>query len=251
MPVGKRILCAVMFFGGCFALLTVLPPLFMRIINAGTLIGVLGGGMLIFAALVGRVVNTGRRRVLYRVYLALIALLIGYAGYLSVKMIGSCLDSPHPNSGRTAIVLGCQVYDSGPSVMLKNRLDAALEFLDSSPRSVCIVSGGKGEGEPVTEAEAMKEYLVSNGIEPSRIFTEDKSLSTEENLAFSKQVMEENGMPAEAVIITDGFHMLRARMLAEKQGIDALSFPSATPLHLLPVYWYREWAGVTYTVLFS
>ncbi len=97
----------------------------------------------------------------------------------------------------------------------------------------------------------MKEYLISHGIEPSRVFTEDKSLSTEENLAFSKKVIEENGLPKEVVIITDGFHMLRARMLAEKQGIDALSFPSATPLHLLPVYWYREWAGVTYTVLFS
>lgn len=251
MSAGRRIFCAALLFCGAAVWITVLPPLFMSIINTGTVIGALGGALLIAAALMTPLINTRPRRIFYRIYIAFLALLAGYAAYLSAEMAGSCLDRPKPDSTRTAVVLGCQVYDSGPSLMLKSRLDAALEYLNVSPRSVCVVSGGKGEGEPVAEAFAMKEYLVSHGIEESRIFTEDRSSSTEENLAFSKRIIEENGLPEETVIITDGFHMLRARLLARKENIGALSFPSETPPLLLPVYWYREWAGVTYTRLFS
>lgn len=73
------------------------------------------------------------------------------------------------------------------SLTLKLRLDAALEYLEHSPNTAVIVSGGKGDGENISEAEAMKRYLVSHGVDEGRIITEDKSTSTWENFKFSKR----------------------------------------------------------------
>ncbi len=237
---------------GCLAILSVIPPMFKGIFHMGTAIGLLGGGMYVAAALLLPLCTVSQKkpiRVLYRIYLAVVAALTAFCLVISVTMAAAMADAPEQGGGRTAIVLGCQVYDSGPSVMMINRLDAARRYLEDEPSAVCVVSGGKGEGEPVTEALAMKEYLISHGIAQERIFVEDGSRNTVENLEFSKRIIEENGLCPKVAIITDGFHQKRARMIAENLGMDARSVCSATPLYLLPSYWFREWAGIAFESL--
>lgn len=63
------------------------------------------------------------------------------------------------------IVLGAQVKESGPSVILRYRLDRALSYLKENDNTLVIVSGGQGANEKATEASVMKEYLVNNAMQ--------------------------------------------------------------------------------------
>jgi hypothetical protein len=103
------------------------------------------------------------------------------------------------------LVLGCGIFPDGSLTQtLQNRLDAALEYYNQHPDAVFVVSGGQGPKEPVPEATAMKNYLMSKGIPEEKILTESKSTSTNENMKFSKQIIEERfgQIDAKTVIAT-------------------------------------------------
>lgn len=91
----------------------------------------------------------------------------------------------------TLIVLGAQVNGTKLSNSLKLRLERAKEYLDENPETIAVVSGGKGSGEEISEAEAMYEYLVSQGIDETRLIKEDRSTNTNENLKYSLALLEE------------------------------------------------------------
>lgn len=78
------------------------------------------------------------------------------------------------------VVLGAQVRKSGPSKVLRYRLDTAINYLNENPGTICIVSGGKGPNEPVAEAQGMTNYLESYSIKKNRIIKEMKSKTTQE-----------------------------------------------------------------------
>ncbi len=153
-------------------------------------------------------------------------------------MIGACYNAPKENA--TAIVLGCKVNGERPSRMLRERLDAALEYLQDNPDAVCVVSGGQGPDEGISEAECMFRYLTEKGIEPERIYKEDKSTSTEENMKFSLEVIRENALSEDVAIITNEFHLYRAGVIADDCGLDYGTKPAATEIWLLPTYYVRE-----------
>lgn len=116
------------------------------------------------------------------------------------------------------IVLGAQVREDGPSLVLKYRLDTAIDYLNQYPNTMCIVSGCQGDNEPYSEAEGMKRYLVECGIAADRIITEDQSTNTRENFIYSKKLLPEG---ASVGIVTNNFHMCRAMYLARKMGIES------------------------------
>lgn len=118
------------------------------------------------------------------------------------------------------IVLGAQVRENGPSVVLKYRLDTAIDYLNDNPNTICIVSGGQGANEPFSEAKGMAEYLLDRGVEEHRIILEDKSTNTAENIQNSKVLMEEsyNGVG----IVTNNFHVFRAVQIAKVQGLEGI-----------------------------
>lgn len=140
----------------------------------------------------------------------------------------------------TAVVLGCMVYESGPSRMLMDRCDAAYEYLVEHPEACCIATGGRGKNEPISEAEAIFEVLTARGIEAQRIYLEDRSTDTEENLRNAAALIEANGLPKEVAVATDGFHEFRAGLYAERAGLIPYAIPSDTYLFVLPGYWARE-----------
>ena len=112
------------------------------------------------------------------------------AGFLGVKMLTS-INTAKDYNGETVVVLGCEVRKSTPSRMLMERIRAAHTFLQEHPDTKCILSGGQGSSENISEAEAMHTWLVNNGIDPARLYLEDQSTSTKENLSFSKKIIEE------------------------------------------------------------
>lgn len=141
------------------------------------------------------------------------------------------------------IVLGAQVREDGPSVVLKYRLDAAIDYLNENPDTVCIVSGGQGVNEPFSEAEGMAEYLMENGIDKCRILLEDDSTSTVENIQNSKALMEQ---PYHGVgIVTNNFHVFRAVQIAKMQGLEGVCGIAADSNALyLPNNVLRECCGI-------
>ena len=136
---------------------------------------------------------------------------------------------------RTMLILGCKVMPwGGPSTLLQDRLDKALDYLEDHPDMTVIVSGGQGRDEPVTEADCMADYLAENGFPREQILREDRSKSTVQNLAFSKELMEQQGIDPEdgVLIVSNGFHLTRARLLAERAGYGELSTLAAPTSHL-------------------
>lgn len=139
------------------------------------------------------------------------------------------------------LVFGCQVRKDGPSILLRDRLDTALDYLEDHPDMPVLVTGGKGNNEHVSEAQAMEDYLVEHGIDESRITMEDQSFNTRENLLFSREILEEQGKnPGELHIlaVSNGFHLARIEMLAHRFGYGEVStldapvshFPSAVQM---------------------
>ena len=137
------------------------------------------------------------------------------------------------------IVLGAQMKNSGPSVALRYRLDATIEYMEKNENTKCIVSGGQGPNEPVSEAEGMEKYLIEHGIDASRIIKEDKSTSTKENFDFSMKVVDLKDK--KVGIVTNNFHTYRARAIAKKCGLkDACTIAARSVKTYLPNNMFRE-----------
>lgn len=151
----------------------------------------------------------------------------------------------------TAIVLGCMVYDSGPSRMLLDRCDAAYEYLMANPEAKCIATGGQGHNEPMTEAEAIFDILTAKGIEPHRIYLEDTSTDTQENLDNAASIIAANDLPDTVAIATDGFHQFRAGIYAERAGLTPYALSAETYLFVFPGYWAREILAVWEAIFLS
>lgn len=158
-------------------------------------------------------------------------------------MLSAINEKPEP--GATAVVLGCKVNGTSPSLTLWYRLEAARTYLSENPEAMCIVSGGQGNEESVTEASVMKEWLVREGISTDRIIEEDESLDTEENLRFSREILRQNPEAEESVcIITNDFHMYRALSIAKNLDLKAGGVSADTPWWLYPTYVVREMYGI-------
>ena len=216
--------------------------------NVGTVIGWVIFGSIIALGVFWKKFCVLVKRLWSRIYGKIALCVIGTAAafaagicvFFSVNMI---LFTEKPLEKTDAvIILGCQVRGEEPSVMLKSRLDAALDVLRENPEAVCIASGGKGDNENISEAECMRRYLIANGIEDARIIVEDKSESTEENLAFSRVILDKLGISDNIMIVTSEFHQYRAAVYAKKNGLQTGSHSAKTPVWNLLNYWVREWA---------
>ena len=151
------------------------------------------------------------------------------------------------------IVLGAGLRGEQISMSLKYRLDTAIEFNKENPNVKIIVSGGKGPGENITEALAMKKYLVSNGVREDLIIEEDKSTSTYENFLFTKELLKKEFGDEDytLTVITNGFHMHRAKYLGEKLGFETLGYPAPTHQSTALNYYFREFFAVVKAYIFN
>lgn len=153
---------------------------------------------------------------------------------------------PFPKSGdHDVIVLGAGLHGDVISLTLRNRLDMAKRYLDQYPESQVILSGGQGEGEWLSEAQAMATYLMNKGIKSDRLILEDQSTNTVENLRYAKAILEAQGKGNKPIlIITSDFHVYRAKMIAKDLGMNAKGKGAETLLYLIPNYFLREAFGV-------
>lgn len=149
------------------------------------------------------------------------------------------------------IVLGAGVNGTEPSLTLRERLEATLDYMQAHEDTVCIVSGGQGPGEEITEAACMAQWLTENGVDPSRILPENKATSTQENLRFSLALVK-NATGSRVGILSSEYHLYRAGLMAKAQGLDPILIPAETRwLSLRLNYYMREIVGVWYFWIFG
>lgn len=179
---------------------------------------------------------------LVKIFIFLLICCVLYFSYLQVKIM------EHSKLKATEkvdyiIILGARVKGSVPSLALQNRIDTAAEYLKNNKGTIAIASGGKGKGEDISEAEAIKRGLVLQGITPSRIYLEDKSTDTVENIRLSKKLIPTNLKTG--LIVTNDFHLYRAMMIAEDHGLQVASLPAKTPAIAIPKSYSREYLAIT------
>ncbi len=158
----------------------------------------------------------------------ILLLLIGYGYYFLGTEIEKGKTPVADGSNDYLIILGAKIKPSGiPSLALQNRLDVAIDYLKQHEHVQVIVSGGQGHDEPATEASVMAKYLIEGGIDPLRILLEENSTSTYENLLYSKELLPEG--VNDITIISNDFHLARAKYLANVVGLEADVIAAPTP----------------------
>ena len=216
--------------GAVMVIFAILPLM----LNPGTIALLLGGLVLLSTS---KWNEKWRKRLMPQIALGLIIALV-YTGL--IFYFGECRQPPADLRQETVVVLGCKVNGDQPSQMLRRRLDAAVSYLNDNSDALCIVSGGQGSNEVRSEASVMKDYLLAQGIDESRIYAEDQSTDTKENLLFSKAIMEEKGLNPNIVIISDSFHQFRAWLIAQKLELTSYAVSGHTSFWLVPAYAVRE-----------
>lgn len=151
------------------------------------------------------------------------------------------------------IVLGARLYGDKPSPALLERLKVAKGYLSENKDVKVIVSGGQGIDEDISEAQAMKKYLVDNGIDKDRIIIEDKSTSTFENLQFSLEKIKgiDDKENANVLIATNKYHIFRAKFLAKRLGMIPYGLPAKTPISIVVPQYIREYFAVIKSIFFD
>lgn len=148
------------------------------------------------------------------------------------------------------IILGCQIDKDGyPLPLLKGRIDKAIEFRnkqlkEKSKDLTFVVSGGKGDDEVVSEAEAMKRYLIDQGISEDRIILEDKSVNTFENLRNSKNIIYKINDKAKIAFSTTNYHVYRAGILLSTVKMKAQGLGAKTKWYFWPNALIREFIAI-------
>lgn len=194
--------------------------------------------------------NKRRKRKLHPIRLAFRLLLLAalaagvYFGGMSWMIIHTW-KTARGSPADCIIVLGAAVWNGKPSPALGERIDVAFDAWRRKLAPRIIATGGIGlPGEP-SEASVIKSVLVARGVPANAIWVEDESRSTYENLSNSLEMMKQSDLSS-AVLVTHGYHALRARMTAEVLGIRATVEPVQLKPLRLAYNTLRECGGVAY-----
>lgn len=154
---------------------------------------------------------------------------------------------------KAIIVLGAGLRGERVGDVLRRRLVAAHEAFEENPDALIVVTGGQGPGESIPEAVAMRRWLVDKGVPEASIIVEDRSVSTEENLLFARQLLEGAGVSSgePVAVVTNAFHCYRAGQYAKKLGFEEVrTLPASMNLTTLLPSYLREVLAILYMWVF-
>ncbi len=189
-----------------------------------------------------------RHKFLYRIMQVCLWYFIITFSIYSVLSIKSLFNEDRPYDA--IIVLGSGLdKDGSVSTTLQKRLDKCIEIYDGE--KPIVVSGGQGDDEITTEAYAMSQYLIKNGISEEKIILEDKSRTTKENFLFSKVLLDEQFSSDYTVAyITNDFHSFRAGLYMNDAGLNGFGISSTTPFYMVPSCYLRDYISLYKYIIF-
>ncbi|HWR43803.1 YdcF family protein [Sporomusa sp.] len=184
-----------------------------------------------------------------RRYLLLLVVITVAVVEIPIVTVGY-LTKPVPSD--TIIVLGAKLIGDQPSTMLRLRLDEAVQLYNQGFAPSIIVSGAQGLDEIASEADVMRTYLIAKGIPPEKIYVENKSFNTYQNLLYSKNIMRDQGF-RQAIIVSNSSHIRRSLVLAQQLGIEASGSPApmADNAYLTAKQYAREGAAMLSLLVFN
>lgn len=217
------------------AILLLFSPIASFVFNSGSAVGMALGVLVFLLSLffprvkahIARLRTQKRGKILLSAVSVLLLVVLVYVTVVTALVVHGFSASQSIPENTPAIVLGCAVDGDKPSRMLQKRIDAAFEYLTENPQATCILSGGKGDGENLSEAEAMYQSLVEKGISPERLCK-----------------LESTDLGGTVVLITTDFHQFRAGLLAEKYGLSTYKICARSGTFSLPTFIVREWFTV-------
>jgi uncharacterized SAM-binding protein YcdF (DUF218 family) len=141
--------------------------------------------------------------------------------------IASAASEDAKGSADVAIILGAATSRDGPSPVFEERIRHGIALYQAGTVNAVLFTGGRGDGAPASEAAVARAYAIRAGIPASAILVEEKSQTTQQNLAEARAVMRRNGVRS-ALIVSDPLHMKRAMRMATDLGIAAEPAPTPT-----------------------
>ncbi|TVR20779.1 MAG: YdcF family protein [Ilumatobacter sp.] len=167
-----------------------------------------------------------RGRSVVRVLLAVALVGVGYFG-VSLFQVWNTGRASQAREVDAIVVLGAAQYDGRPSPQLQARLDEVLRLWPEGIAPLVVVTGGQQPGDRFTEAEASARYLVERGVPESAIVFENEGTSTFESLESTAAILADRGLDR-VLLVTDPFHSLRSRLIAQEVGMEAYVAPTST-----------------------
>lgn len=151
------------------------------------------------------------------------------------------------------VILGAAVRGKTMTLALYQRMEKGLEYLNKYPNMKVVVSGGKGPGEDIPEAQAMKKFLLEHGISDKNIIVEDKSKNTMQNLKNTKSILEKlyGKQNFKIALVTSNFHIFRAKMLAKRAGFKVYGVPAPINKSIILNSYVREYFAVIKSFVFD
>jgi uncharacterized SAM-binding protein YcdF (DUF218 family) len=152
-----------------------------------------------------------------------------------------------------AVVLGSYVLPDGkPGGALLRRIEKAVALFRKKEVEYILATGGVGIN-PVSEAESMRDFALENGVPEDRIFLEKKAANTLDNARLAAEIIEKEGW-TRVLLVTDGYHMLRAALLFRVFGIRVVPCGVETPERrkvpkVFAFYCLREFLALVHNVL--
>lgn len=167
-----------------------------------------------------------RRHRWWRVALALVVVLLGYYVFNLVAVWRTGVgDQVRPVDA--IVVLGAAQYDGRPSPQLAARLDHVVDLWERDLAPLVVVTGGKQPGDRFTEADASRRYLVDRGVPDAAILEENAAHTTYDSLVGVRDLLVERDL-RRVLLVTDPFHSLRSRLIAQEVGLVAYVSPTRT-----------------------
>lgn len=175
--------------------------------------------------------------VVRRVVIVVGLVLVAYYGVTFVQVIAAA-DDDDRRVPEAIIVLGAAQYDGRPSAVFQARLDHAYTLWSETgePKPMIVVTGGKQPGDRFTEAQAGYLYLREKNVPDEKLLLEVNSHNSVESLQASAHVLNERGLNL-VTLVSDPFHSLRIRLIADEVGLDAVTSPTRTS----PIDGFTEW----------
>lgn len=228
------------------------PP---TMLSVGLGVVCLGYAVAVAAGVVVGRVDVSESNTVLLILLA-VGLPAGYLGFVLATFLGWSLvyarwgrRRASRNAVGAVIVLGAGLPDGDRvSPLLASRLDRGHGVYELARRKgrrpILVCSGGKGSDERISEAEAMKRYLVEHGVDASDVVLEDSSTDTEENLTYSARLLAERGIRGPVAVVTSDYHAFRAATLMRNTGIDGFSTGAHTASYFFPNAQTREFIAI-------
>jgi uncharacterized SAM-binding protein YcdF (DUF218 family) len=165
----------------------------------------------------------------------IVAVLVGYYA-ITVYQVWRAARHDGARKSQAVIVLGAAQYNGKPSPVFRARLDHAADLYKAGIAPLIVVTGGKIPGDAFTEAGAGAAYLQILGVPDDAILRETTSRNSWESLRASARFLKARGI-TRVVLVSDPFHSLRIRLIAEEIGFDAVTSPTNTS----PIHGVAEW----------